>query len=246
MDIPLLTSGESRVYQALNKLGGSSIGDIIKISGVSHSKIYDILKRLSKKGLVSSTQRRGKQYFESSTPKRLSELINDKEKELLQQRSRMDLIIQQLEARKGVSQAGSVLGAYEGFKGMKTVLEGINDRLSSKDEVLILGSPKKIGTRAGGFLKEWQRKRIATGASCKLLVDCDSVSWDEKWWKKNKKEKKTVIRRSDSSSPAYLVITKNSVATIYFSEIILAFVVDHPEISSRYVDFFNILWKTAK
>ena len=47
MEIPFLTMGESKVYQALVELGESPIGNIIKLSKVSHSKIYDILKRLS-------------------------------------------------------------------------------------------------------------------------------------------------------------------------------------------------------
>jgi sugar-specific transcriptional regulator TrmB len=60
MEIPLLTKGESKVYQALLELGESPIGGIIKNSSVSHSKIYDILKRLAKKGLVSTIIRNGR------------------------------------------------------------------------------------------------------------------------------------------------------------------------------------------
>ena len=81
MEIPLLTAGESKVYSALVELGETQVGNILKISGVSHSKIYDILKRLSKKGLVSSIVKNGKQHFSASHPKNLTLLIvNEKEK----------------------------------------------------------------------------------------------------------------------------------------------------------------------
>ncbi len=61
--------------------------------------------------------------------------------------------------------------------------------------------------------------------------------------KKSKKEKITFTKKSASISPAYFVITKNIVVTIYFAEVILSLVVDHSEIAKKYCDFFDILWK---
>jgi len=40
-----LTKGEAKVYSALNKIGQSTIGPIIDESGISRSKIYDVLDR---------------------------------------------------------------------------------------------------------------------------------------------------------------------------------------------------------
>ena len=82
MEIPLLTSGESKVYKALVELGETSVGNILKTSGVSHSKIYDILKRLSEKGLVSSINKNGRQFFSAANPRNLLKLANEEEKEL--------------------------------------------------------------------------------------------------------------------------------------------------------------------
>ena len=50
-----LTDGEIKVYLALIKLGSSTSGPITDKSGVSRSKIYNILERLIQKGLVSYT-----------------------------------------------------------------------------------------------------------------------------------------------------------------------------------------------
>ncbi|RMD45562.1 TrmB family transcriptional regulator, partial [Candidatus Pacearchaeota archaeon] len=47
-----LTNGETKVYLSLIKIGESTVGPIAKKSGVSLSKIYEILNNLIKKGLV--------------------------------------------------------------------------------------------------------------------------------------------------------------------------------------------------
>jgi len=245
VEIPLLTSGESKVYQALIELGETSVGNIIKSSGVSHSKIYDILKRLSEKGLVSSINKNGRQYFSAANPDQLTALVDDEEKKLIKNKENISQLIKQLKLRQDISKPTSILSSYEGFKGMKTVLELVLSKIKRDEEIFVLGSPKKIGNQAGGYLKEWQKKRIEIGAKCKILTDLDSPSWEETWWKESKKEKLTFTKRSSSMSPAYLVITKNFVVTIYFAEVILSLVVDHSEIAKKYGHFFNILWKTA-
>jgi len=48
-----LTEGEIKIYLALLELGSSSITSIIKRSGISGSKAYEVLDRLAKKGLVN-------------------------------------------------------------------------------------------------------------------------------------------------------------------------------------------------
>ena len=48
-----LTEGEAKVYTALLGTGSSTVGPIVKASGVASSNIYDILERLIEKGLVS-------------------------------------------------------------------------------------------------------------------------------------------------------------------------------------------------
>jgi HTH-type transcriptional regulator, sugar sensing transcriptional regulator len=243
MEIPLLTIGESNVYQTLVKLGESSIGNIIKNSGVSHSKIYDILKRLSKKGLISSVNKNGRQYFSASDPSRLIELVNDKQKSLETDKNKIKEAITKLEGSKETISPISVLSSFEGIKGMKTVLESILMRIKKDEEILILGSPKDIENKIGGYIKDWQKRRIEKGAKCKIIVDSDSESWKEAWWEKSKKKKLTFTKRLKSDSPAYFVITPNSVTTIYFSDVILSFIVDHEEIAERYKQFFDQLWR---
>lgn len=243
MEIPLLTEGESKVYKALVELGETSIGNIIKISGVSHSKIYDILKRLAEKGLISSINNNGRHHFSAADPSRLLELVDEKEKELMLSKEKIKNEVKILKSRQNITNPKNILSSYEGIKGMKTVLEYVLAKLNKKEEVLILGTPRQINESIGGYIKEWQRRRISQGAKCRIITDLNLVQWEYDWWTKSKKNSLTFTKKSSMSSPAYFVITKDLVVTIYFSKNILSLVVEHPEIAERYKEFFEILWK---
>ena len=153
MEIPLLTKGESKVYKALVELWDTSIGNIIKISGVSHSKIYDILKRLSEKGLISSINNNGRQYFSPADPSRLLELVGEKENELKNSKEKIKEAVKILNLRKNITNPKNILSSYEGIKGMKTVLEYVLNKLKKGEEVLILGTPRQINESIGGYIK---------------------------------------------------------------------------------------------
>lgn len=244
MDIPQLTKGEAKVYEALSGLGESFIGDILKTSGVSHSKIYDILKRLSEKGLVSSINKNGKQCFSAAAPSNLLNLINDEKVRLKCDEERMTDIINLLNLRKNKLEPKSILSSYEGIKGLKSVLESILGSLNKNSQILIMGAPKQ-SEDLSGYLKGWQKRRIEIGAVCKIITDLDSPSWKDKWWTESKLRGITFTKKLKTVAPSYIVITEDSVITIFFSARILTFVVKHPDIAIRYIEFFKELWKTV-
>ena len=77
-----LTEGESKVYLSLLRLGSSTIGKIIKEAQVSNSKIYDILDRLNKKGLIGISLINNVKHFGAKSPSTINDLISDKEKNI--------------------------------------------------------------------------------------------------------------------------------------------------------------------
>lgn len=245
MDIPLLTSGEAKVYKTLIELKESSTGDIIKLSGVSHSKIYDILKRLSLKGLAGSINKNGRQYFIPSSPNSLLNIIQEQKRKISQDETSIKKIIANLEEISGTGRPRSILSSFEGSRGMRSVLDLILQKVVKNEEILILGTPKQIGEYSGGYLKEWQKKRIANKSPCRIITDFDSVQWEDDWWKKSKKKKLTFTKKSKTISPTYLVITKKAVLTIYFSNKIICVLIEHPEIAERYKEFFYQIWNSS-
>ncbi|MDP6293425.1 MAG: helix-turn-helix domain-containing protein [Candidatus Woesearchaeota archaeon] len=242
MDIPLLTTGESKVYQALVELGSSTIGNIISHSKVSHSKIYDILKRLESKGLVSRITKQGRMVFEAAPPSRLTSLVKEQQQTLEEHKQTLQTLIPELEGRKENLPSAHIFRSFEGIKGMQAVLDEVLGSLKKGDEVCILGTPKRIVMESGGFLKEWQQQRIEKKIPCKILADPDAPSWKEDWWAKSKKDKLTLTKRGQAPAPSFLVITKDRVATIYYAGAILSVLIHHPDIAKRYQSMFKQLW----
>ena len=77
-----LTDGEARVYLLLLKLGLAKVGAIVKDSTISYSKVYDVLQRLSMKGLVSQIIVENVKHFNAVEPYILHEYLQRKEEEL--------------------------------------------------------------------------------------------------------------------------------------------------------------------
>ena len=70
-----LTQSESKVYLALLKLGKSQSGKIVKEANISSGKIYEILEKLSEKGLVETVTENGVKQFIASDPKTILDYI---------------------------------------------------------------------------------------------------------------------------------------------------------------------------
>jgi len=76
-----LTVNEGKAYETLLNFGKLSVGDISKHSGVSYSKIYNVLGSLTKKGLAEIVPEKTKKFVPSS-PESLFNLIDEKKKQL--------------------------------------------------------------------------------------------------------------------------------------------------------------------
>lgn len=105
-----LGSRESMCYLALLESGSSRIGPILKRTGIPSSKIYEILDRLVKKGLVSYVIRDNVRSYQASSPKMLVQIAEEKKRQV------EDLMPQLLLAQK-LSQRQSV-ELFEGHKAL--------------------------------------------------------------------------------------------------------------------------------
>ena len=115
-----LTPGEIKSYLALLELGASSTGPIAKASGVSRSKLYIILDKLEKKGLVSHVEQNGVIYFQAAEPSKINDYIRKRKEELEGIATDFERFLPQL--TKLHKQAGKVqtVAVYQGLNGLKT------------------------------------------------------------------------------------------------------------------------------
>ena len=115
-----LTPGESRVYLALLKLGETTTGDIIEQSGITGSKVYELLDKLYAKGLVSQVIKEKTKYFQAVSPKRLLDYVGRREQEIQEQKIEIKNMIPELEAIQDKMEDVQTSQMFEGYRTCKS------------------------------------------------------------------------------------------------------------------------------
>ncbi len=137
-----LTSGEIRIYQALLDSGETTRNDLAKKSGVSPSKIYDVIDRLSVKGLVSSVRKQGVLHFSPASPQRLRDFIEKKESDISREKDIVAKMLPLLMQKYTRKKESVDIEVFYGWEGMKTVYDDIINSLQKGEENLIFGASK--------------------------------------------------------------------------------------------------------
>ena len=239
-----LTSGEIKVYLALLKIGQSSTGLIAKESQVSRSKIYVILDRLARKGLVGHIKKGEVTFFKAMEPKRILDYIDEKNNQLSQQREIISKIIPELELKQKLGKPDTEATVYEGIKAVKNFYLNIVDELSSGDTYYVIGATygeNKPGVKE--FFENYHKQRTGKRIKVKMLANYDA---------KGKLVKSTLLNAEVRFLPQYLisnmiiVFYKTKSFIFFLSEEPVGFLMNNKEITRGFKSYFDTFWKLAK
>ena len=117
-----LTDGESKAYLALLDIGSSSVGPIAKKTGISYSKIYEVLQRLTDKGLVSFIIKEKTKYFQAVEPRRLYEFLEIQESRIEENKDKLKRLIPKLE-KLGKFHKKEEAQIFAGISGVRAAYE---------------------------------------------------------------------------------------------------------------------------
>ncbi|MDP3742613.1 MAG: helix-turn-helix domain-containing protein [Candidatus Micrarchaeota archaeon] len=166
-----LTQGEIKVYLALIGLGEKTIGPIVDESGVSVSKVYSILQRLAKKGLVSHIMKQNVRYFRPADPKRLLDYLREKEEALKAHEDELSKIIPELSLRENSVITEETAQIFDGLRGIQTARERTLNIMKKGDEMWIIGIARTPYDRLTNYFREYHKRRIAKGIKCKYIFN---------------------------------------------------------------------------
>jgi len=229
-----LTQNDIKVYMTLLDLGSSLAGQITKKSQINRTCCYDALERLMDKGLVTYVIKANRKYFEAVNPKRLIEILKEKEENV-------NKILPELEKRFGFSKEKQEATLYKGKKGMKSVAEDV--LRSGIKETCVFGAEGNFFEVMEHYAKQWHMKRAKKGINIRIMYN-----------------EKTKARRSESmfsrvkmkfiskeyDTPATTWIYGDKTAVIVWSDPIVITVIKSKDVAKSYQNFFEILWKSAK
>lgn len=241
MEIPGLSSNESLVYTTLLEIKESGATKIAKKTGLFRTLVYDILNKLSEKGLVSYIKKSGKRVYKPSSPDRLLERFKEKERQTLEIIPKLKETFQEPEDEIAVEQ-------YEGISGMKAVIEDMFKTIKEEKtkEFYFFGprgtSMKFLGPYMLEFIKRAKKLKLDKNLDIKGIWSSDletnklidAMGGQHRFFKKTEK----------STSPVFIYSNKviiNGGKTKPFT-----IMIKNKETAESFKTYFNIIWKQAK
>jgi len=235
-----LTEGESKVYMALLELGLTTTGPIVQRSGISASKVYDILGRLAKKGLVSHIMKGETKHFRAADPSRILDYVDQKAAEIAQQRKLVVDVLPQLIRKRRLSEQEQEAEIYEGVRGIRTVLKGILEELNPNGSYDVFGASGLMREVMGSFFREWQRKKKEYGIRSRIIFD-ENVQNNKKLLEEYVGEKKFIPH--DYYSPTDTFIYNDKITMfMWTADPPIAVVIKNKDTAEGYKNYFNSFW----
>ena len=241
-----LTEGEVKVYGALLELGETTRARLVKRAGISASKIYEVMNRLSEKGLVSQVKKQGAMHFSAADPQRLQDFIGQKEMEIEKERLLISAMMPSLSARYKKTEEETDIEVFYGWEGMKTVFLSLENSMSKGDESLVFGA--NIGKKpeqSDVFFRQHQQRVEKRGYRVRIIFNDDMRARKERY-RYYVGHRRHGIRFLHSHTFTELYIYKKSVLFMIVLDKPIAINVKNTEVVDSFRQFFETMWKEAE
>ena len=233
-----LSDRQINIYQALLRLGPSSIRDIAKESGVNRGSTYETLKQLVTKGIVSYFPKGKRRMFQAEDPERLLSLGESKQQALAtaMEHLRKD-IIPALKLTQTEFSPGNVR-FYEGDDGVELVLRDILDSTANKPEQgYAVISTKTLREHLYRPFPNFTKTRVSRGIRVRVIAvgeGGDDAELAQRKW----------LPADDSTDASYIAIYPPKVAMITLADknYPAVVIIDSAAIASTQQILFDTLW----
>lgn len=230
-----LSPNEAKCYLALLELGSSSANEVSRKSGIHRVAIYDALRGLREKGLVSQIMKVNKMLFEAASPEKIQDLIEEKKKTL----EAAQKIVPELLLVFKTAKEKQEVHSFKGIAGLKTIFQ---DMLKSKTEILDFGAEWRIKEVLEYYYPQWDNERVKRNIRMRIVANIKIKTPEVK------KLRLTQLRYvpEEFTSHVSTYIYENKVVLVMWVETPLAVVIEHSKVAESYKNYFEFLWSTAK
>lgn len=237
------TEGEEKVYLALLKLGSSSSGAIAKEAGVSRSKLYEILEKLTRKGVVSHFKKNNVSCFTAAPPKRIIDFIEQKKEQLEQQKVTFQKVLPYFENLIGQKEIEKEAQVFEGMEGIKSVREVYLKSMKTGDVIYYFGNPTSGHKNILGYWDEFNQRRIKRKIWSWTIYNQDAKTYGER----RKKLPYTKVKYLPKAGPthAWVEIYGDSVAIAIKHVTPMSIVINNKYVAESFKTYFKILWDVS-
>ncbi len=234
-----LSDGEQKVYLALLELGESTSGPIAQKSGVSASKVYQVLERLMTKGLVGEARKRGRKYFSPLHPKAIIDYLEEEQRQLQKTESAARSILPQLVARYEEQAKETEVQLSKGMKSLHQTFYNLLEELKPGEEYLVIGGSKGRFSESAfkRFFTHFHTARAERNIKAKLLFQASVPTLEAT-------QKKSEIRYlpPNFQNPMQINIHNETTDLILLQQEPIIFTIKNKEIAASFTQYFEQLW----
>jgi len=241
-----LTDSETRVYLALLELGDSTRGEIINKSGISGSKVYEILDKLQNKGLASIYIKNKVKHFKPTNPKQILGYLEDKKQQISKTEKEAKSILPKLLALYDSSKEEQEVQLISGLKGLEIIFKEQVELLNKGDTCFVIGGTKGIDEEVvQAFFEKVHVWREQKGIKTKMLFNSRQKESTEKLYS-SKKYPATKTKYIQHTSPVAINIYEDRTVIIIFSKKINSIYIKSQDVANSFIEYFNLLWGSGK
>lgn len=165
-----LSEKEIKIYLSLLENGTLSVRALAQVSKLNRGSVYDILKNLQEKGLVSYFYKDTKQKFIAENPEKILNILEDKEKQFKRNKKEINSLVPQLKSLQEKSGDQPTTKFYDGKKGIKMILEDLLDVMeNSREKEYYVYSAKDVSEDINDAYPSFTDNRIEKGIKVKVI-----------------------------------------------------------------------------
>ena len=235
-----LSPNEAKVYEALIKVGEASVQEVSNKSGVHRRNVYDAMQKLMEKGLASEVFVKGEKNFKAINPRRLLELLKEKEEKI-------NNVLPEMQSKYEAVEEKEEAYLYRGIEGFKSYLQDI---LKAGETVYFIGAKAFwLDPRLEHFLPRFQRERKKLGIKFMHLFDYEVKEKKPEILKLVGKPYKFMPKKYSSPTAVDIfgpyVVTFVGVNPGELYEEPLMFVMKSQRLADGYRKFFQLMWDSC-
>jgi sugar-specific transcriptional regulator TrmB len=245
MNLEVLTrfgihENDVKIYKALLTLGRSKTGPIMKCSNLRSSAVYDSIKNLLNKGLVSYQVRNNIKYYKAESPLELVSEADKNKQELIElSKSVADLPI--------LDQQRNEVNVYEGEYGFKMAFTNYMQNMKKGEVTQIISFSARSGNtpKLRAFLNDIMIQIANKKCYVKALRDRSQKEL-VKVYTKDKKLQETRFLPSSHFSPTAINISPREVLISVWGKSPIVFSIRSKQVIDSYINNFQFLWGLGK
>lgn len=240
-----LNESEIRVYLALLKIGESKKSQIIKESGIAHSKIYVNLDKLIKKGLAGMINKNRVNYYVAAPVERIKDFLKEKRKEIEKEEKMINDILPNLKNLQTNAILKTKIEVFTGWKGLESVYSSILSKMKSGQVAYILGaSHGQNEEQSKNFFHKYGILSRAKKIKTKIIFNEESRIYVSEMEKEaGLKYDKRFLPKTNSVE---IVTTEDYTGIVMLKQEPVIIMIQDRETAEGFIFYFNELWKVAK